>query len=60
MQQFFKSTLLTSFTLLKKKKKNAEEKQKSYVKNKLEKGYKFLVENNCYDNYCRLIWTINS
>ena len=32
----------------------------SYVKNNLEKGYKVLVENDCYDNYCRLIWTVNS
>ena len=31
-----------------------------YVKNNLEKGYKFVVENYGYDNYCRLIWTINS
>ena len=29
-------------------------------KNTLEKGYKFLFENYCHDDYCRLIWTINS
>ena len=29
-------------------------------KNTLEKGYKFLFENDCHDDYCRLIWTINS
>ena len=26
----------------------------------LEKGYKFLFENDCHDDYCGLIWTINS
>ena len=26
----------------------------SYVKNTLEKGYKFLFENDCHDNCCRL------
>ena len=29
------------------------------VKNTLEKGYKFLLENDCHDDYYRLIWTIN-
>ena len=45
MQQFFQSIVLT-FTLLNKQRKNPKEKQKaifeSYVKNTLEKGYKFL------------------
>ena len=51
MHQFFQSTLLT-FTLLNKQRKNK--------KNTLEKGYKFLFEIDCHDDYCRLIWTINS
>ena len=29
-------------------------------KNTLEKGYKILFENACHDDYCRLIWAINS
>ena len=28
-------------------------------KNTLEKGYKFVFVNDCHDDYCRLIWTIN-
>ena len=51
MYQFFQSTLLT-FTLLNKQQKN--------LKSTLKKGNKFLFENDCHDNYCRLIWTINS
>ena len=50
MHQFFQSTPLT-FTLLNKQRK---------TQNTLEKGYKFLLENACHDDYCRLIWTINS
>ena len=56
------STLL-SFTLLNKQRKNPEEKQKAILKlcqKPLEKGYTFLFENDCHDDYCRLIWTINS
>ena len=51
MHQFLQSTLL-AFTLL--------NKQRKTQKNTLEKGYKFLFENDCHDDYCRLIWTINS
>ena len=51
MHQFFQSTLLT-FTLLKKQRKKS--------KSTIEKGYKFLFENYCHEDYCRLIWTINS
>ena len=29
-------------------------------KSTLEKGYKFVFENYCHDDYCRIIWTINS
>ena len=65
MHQFFQSTLLT-FTLLNKQRKNPElglgskKLSESYVKNTLEKGYKFLFENDCHDDYCRRIWTINA
>ena len=55
MHQFFQSTLLT-FTLLNKQRKNPGEQQKlseSYVSNTLEKGYKFLFENDCHDDYCK-------
>ena len=29
-------------------------------KSTLEKGYKFVFENYCHDDYCTIIWTINS
>ena len=51
MHQFLQSTLL-AFILL--------NKQRKTQKNTLEKGYKFLFENDCHDDYCRPIWTINS
>ena len=52
MHQFFQSTLLT-FTLLNKQRKL----KKTHT---LEKGYKFLVENDCHYDYCRFTWAINS
>ena len=50
MHQFFQSTLLT-FTLLNKQRK---------TKKHPRKGFQFLFENYCHDDYFRLIWTINS
>ena len=51
MHQFLQSTLL-AFTLL--------NKQRKTQKNTLEKGYKFLFENDCHDDYCRPIHAVNN
>ena len=34
--------------------------EQAMKKSKIEKGYKFLFENYCHDDYWRLIWTRNS
>ena len=51
MHQFFQRILLT-FTLL--------NKQRKIQKTPSKRDTNFYFKNDCHDDYCRLIWTINS